>query len=296
MSEQTAFDIEEVSLNTGIGKDTLRVWERRYGFPVPLRGENGERRYSLEQLQRLHKIQHLLDQGCRPGKVVGLTEDGLQVLLTDLNNGVAKPTQAIQELLSLISGDQPKLLRQALQDSLTELGLQRLLEQILSPLVCAIGNAWAVGKLSIYAEHMATQTIQRVLTDAIGQVTDKPTNTRAVLTTLPGERHILGLLMAEATMAVHGVETINLGTETPLAELCNAAAHYNADAVLLSFSQIQSRNIVVESLRSLSAQLPLNTRLIIGGNSIAQYRSLPGRIEKYDLVGLARWCEQQRDT
>ena len=29
---------------TGLSKDTLRVWERRYGFPTPHRDAAGERR------------------------------------------------------------------------------------------------------------------------------------------------------------------------------------------------------------------------------------------------------------
>ena len=31
------FDIATVEREIGIGKDTLRVWEKRYGFPVPVR-------------------------------------------------------------------------------------------------------------------------------------------------------------------------------------------------------------------------------------------------------------------
>ena len=31
------FPIGAVERDTGIGRDTLRIWERRYGFPVPER-------------------------------------------------------------------------------------------------------------------------------------------------------------------------------------------------------------------------------------------------------------------
>ena len=37
------WSIAEVERETGLGKDTLRVWERRYGFPVPQRDRLGER-------------------------------------------------------------------------------------------------------------------------------------------------------------------------------------------------------------------------------------------------------------
>jgi hypothetical protein len=35
---------------TGLSKDLLRMWERQNGFPKPMRGENGERRYSVSAI------------------------------------------------------------------------------------------------------------------------------------------------------------------------------------------------------------------------------------------------------
>ena len=64
--------IAEVERETGLAKDTLRVWERRYGFPTPERDAQGERRYDEAQVQRLRWIKRLLDQGHRPGQVVAL--------------------------------------------------------------------------------------------------------------------------------------------------------------------------------------------------------------------------------
>lgn len=51
-----ALSIADVERDTGLGKDTLRVWERRYGFPTPGRDAHGERRYDEAQLQRLRLI------------------------------------------------------------------------------------------------------------------------------------------------------------------------------------------------------------------------------------------------
>ena len=36
-------NISAVERETGLSKDVLRMWERRYGFPKPDRDENGER-------------------------------------------------------------------------------------------------------------------------------------------------------------------------------------------------------------------------------------------------------------
>jgi MerR family transcriptional regulator, light-induced transcriptional regulator len=63
--------ISAVERETGLSKDTLRAWERRYGFPTPLRDAKGDRRYSMQQVERLRKIKRLVDHGFRPSKVIG---------------------------------------------------------------------------------------------------------------------------------------------------------------------------------------------------------------------------------
>lgn len=62
--------ISEVSRIAGIPKDLLRMWERRYGYPTPLRDKHGNRIYSDEQLDKLVVIRQLVEQGKRPGKLV----------------------------------------------------------------------------------------------------------------------------------------------------------------------------------------------------------------------------------
>ncbi|HRI93726.1 MAG TPA: MerR family transcriptional regulator, partial [Accumulibacter sp.] len=39
MNKLPVMNIGAVERDTGLGKDTLRVWERRYGFPQPTRDE-----------------------------------------------------------------------------------------------------------------------------------------------------------------------------------------------------------------------------------------------------------------
>ncbi len=78
------FPIGVVERDTGIGRDTLRVWERRYGFPRPVRDAKGERSYPEDQLRRLQRTRRLLDRGMRPGKLLPLSEDALDKLEASL--------------------------------------------------------------------------------------------------------------------------------------------------------------------------------------------------------------------
>ena len=48
--------ISDVVERTGVAEGTLRMWERRHGFPVPERLPSGHRRYSEEQVERVLRV------------------------------------------------------------------------------------------------------------------------------------------------------------------------------------------------------------------------------------------------
>ena len=68
--------IASVERETGLSKDVLRMWERRYGFPEPMRDENGERRYSGPEVTKLRAIRRLMDTGIWPGTIVHCAIEG----------------------------------------------------------------------------------------------------------------------------------------------------------------------------------------------------------------------------
>jgi DICT domain-containing protein len=51
-----ALTIREVARQTGVPEGTLRMWETRYGFPVPERLPSGHRRYSDDDVQRVRQV------------------------------------------------------------------------------------------------------------------------------------------------------------------------------------------------------------------------------------------------
>jgi DNA-binding transcriptional MerR regulator len=48
---------------TGVSRERLRTWERRYGFPVPRRVGTGPRRYALEDVQRVVAVRRASEAG-----------------------------------------------------------------------------------------------------------------------------------------------------------------------------------------------------------------------------------------
>ena len=78
---RNALHIREVVRITGLRREQLYMWQRRYGFPNPARDSFGDRVYPPDQVARLKVIKQLLSEGWRAGAVVPLAESALQSML-----------------------------------------------------------------------------------------------------------------------------------------------------------------------------------------------------------------------
>ncbi len=97
------FPINVVEKETGISKYLLRMWERRYSFPRPLRDEKGERVYSDVDVEKLKLVKTLMGEGYRPSKVInqGLLE--LRELSKSFLKDVVIPIKGNLESIILIT-------------------------------------------------------------------------------------------------------------------------------------------------------------------------------------------------
>jgi DNA-binding transcriptional MerR regulator len=97
------FPINVVEKETGISKYLLRMWERRYSFPRPLRDEKGERVYSDVDVEKLKLVKTLMGEGYRPSKVInqGLLE--LKELSKSFLKDVVIPIKGNLESIILIT-------------------------------------------------------------------------------------------------------------------------------------------------------------------------------------------------
>lgn len=270
--ENTLFNIGVVERETGIGKDTLRVWERRYGFPVPVRDQNEERLYPEEQVDRLRLIKRLLDIGMRPVKVVGLPLPELNALLNEAPKNAPGYSPELFEFVELIKAHQGGALRIALNMALFRQGLPEFLSKTISPLNQLVGEAWLRGEIRVFEEHLYSEQITSVLRAAIASIRNPAGTPRILLTTLPGEEHSLGLLMAEATLCLSGAQCTMLGVQTPIGEIVLAAQAHQADIVALSFTLSMPPLQIKSGLQQLRQALPRQVALWVGGSGVARQR------------------------
>lgn len=289
-NDQSSWSIADVERETGLGKDTLRVWERRYGFPAPGRDHLGERAYPEDQVARLRLIKRLLDAKHRPGKVVSLSWDQLQDKLSTL--GTQAPQKKVdadsdaltseQERMWVqwLAQDQTHLVRQSLQQQILRNGLAQVVDKLVAPLCGLVGLAWMRGEISVYQEHLFTEILQSVLREAISSVDATALNQahrpRVLMTTTPNEQHGLGLLMAECHFALESCTRFVLGTSTPISDIVQAVKQLQIDILALSFSPYATRKDVIDNLQQLLDQLPPSVEIWVGGSGAHHHsRFLP---------------------
>ena len=294
MINSTGVSIAALELETGIGKDTLRVWERRYGFPQPVRDERGERVYPPEQVTQLREVRRLLDQGLRPGQVLTLSREELAERSRPANS--SEDNDPV--LLELLKRHDEAALRQELRTRLLKDGLQRFVSATVSPMLTSIGHAWARGDIEIFEEHLFSEQLHGVLHEAIAQLPAARQSPRVLLTTLPGEPHGLGLLLAHVLFRLEGAQCVSLGTQTPESQVNAAVRAYNADIVALAFSEYFAPGAMRDSLRRLRELLPPDTELWCGGGAKRMKRPPPGItvIKTLEEIGkqLTGWKNRRR--
>lgn len=308
-SEVGLHGIAAVERATGISKDTLRIWERRYGFPTPQRDAVGERLYPDTQLRRLHLLKRLLDAGFRPGRIVAAAPEELEKLLAEARahqakrlGGEAVAAPEMAAYISLLRSHEVELLRQRLAQAIIRMGLAACVKELIAPLTTEVGEAWMRGELQVFEEHIFSESLQQVLRPAIHGV-ERATpagGPRVLLTTLPGEQHGLGLLMVEALLTLEGCRCLSLGVQTPPGDIVQAAAVQRADIVALSFTGQLPATAVLEELRRLRELLPEGVELWVGGSATALRRSPAGIRHVSDLAalapGLAHWAARGQPT
>ncbi len=274
-----SISISTLERETGLSKDQLRKWEDRYGFPQPTRRPNGDRFYAASDLKRLLIVKRLLDQGHRPVHVVALGLDELQALAAQTSAPQAHGAhdRLLNEVWQALQLHSEEMLKCHLYRSMMTHGIHIFVLDIIPLLNQMVGDGWATGRLAIHQEHLYSEAIRTQLLEALGPMQPLPGHPRILLSTAPGERHDLGMLMLQSILSLAGARCISLGTETPIGDLVAAAKNHTVQVLALSFSIAFPIRRIDAFLDQIRAELPTNIDVWAGGAAIDRIRrELPG--------------------
>lgn len=268
--ESGLLSIGDMCDETGLSADVIRVWERRYGFPLPVRLPSGHRRYRREDLNRLRLMAKAVALGHRPSEASQADERSLRDWLSPTDD------PRVEALFQAVAAMDSEGIRGQLQAALAGLDWKSFLQVVVSPLLDRVGMAWADGTIGIHQEHLVTEVLEDFLRELRQGCRPRPGQGAVLLATLPGERHRLGLLMAALAYAASGTRTELLGVDLPVASIAHAARALAVDRVAVSLSIQSSGETTRRLLMDLQERLPPSCRLLVGGQGASRTRRIEG--------------------
>jgi DNA-binding transcriptional MerR regulator len=224
-------NIAALSRRTGVAPDTLRKWEQRYHILDPTRTSGGQRRYSERDVARVEWLCERMREGYRISEASSL-----------LGSLEIAPTRSPQDHLAALLEAEPETIGLLVDQAFALHGVDATFDEILTPLLQAVGDRWERGEITVAQEHFVSETVRsrlgHLLADAGGGVRGV-----AVLACAPGEQHELGLMMVAIALRRDGWKVFYLGANTPLADAIDLARRESANVLGISVTTAELQDI-----------------------------------------------------
>lgn len=267
--------IHRVAKLTGLSKDVIRVWERRYGLLKPTRGANRYRHYSDEDVALLRYLKEQLDAGASIGELAKL---GREELLARARVNVPRVAvvenmfgRLLGELVSALNPLDRVTFEKRLNGAVAVVPFDEALHGILLPLQEQIGRLWHEGQVSIAVEHYVTSQIQQKIFSAMNQLPVTEFGATVVVACPPGEEHDIAALAVAYQCRVRGCRVYYLGANVPIAALITLCGDVRPDLTVLSVPVAQSGKIT-ELIQTLVQDVSPVTHVAVGGHGAVAMR------------------------
>jgi MerR family transcriptional regulator, light-induced transcriptional regulator len=269
LSEKYGVSVGVLAAELGVATSTLRKWESRYGFPLARRNAAGARLYDATTVTQLRFAMIRMANGEKSGVV-------LRFPLAVQATTATLASDTLSTLLLWIRQGQPERCEAWLRQQMMQLGPAAFADDLLGPLLLAVGQGWAQQGVRVLEEHSLSAVVQRVLATT-PTLAPPPAPTTVLLATLPGECHTLGLSMLEAVLRSEGARVINLGANVPLAEMLAAVELFGARVLALSLSAACAPRLTQRELSLLMQSMPPKVSLWLGGGGVAALQRVPAQ-------------------
>lgn len=268
IESQRRYELRDVIGLTGLSKQVLHAWERRYGVVQPGRAADGARLYSDAEVHHLQLLKRCIDGGSRIGNLVSCDLRELKHIALDGNPGT---NIAVEDILAAIRKFDPALIEDRLSVHFAGLGPVRFAEKVVLPLMTKIGSMWESGNSAVEAEHYVTAIVRTLLGQGLRLTQNFDTRTLIIFATPEGELHELGALSAAILAQSFGIRALYLGAQLPVESVIRVAADMSADVVCLS-STCLPKSELETCVTEITAGLGSGVELWLGGQAFEGLR------------------------
>ena len=138
-------------------------------------------------------------------------------------------------------------------------------EKILRPAMYDIGGLWRDGKLDVGSEHVASNTVTRLIESMNTKIKPKSKTKTILICTPDGEYHIIPCLMIETYLRLRGYNVINLSPSIPTKSLTNHVDKEKPDLVLVSITLPEHMKSAMQLIKNIKK---LKIPIIVGGQAL----------------------------
>jgi DNA-binding transcriptional MerR regulator len=224
---------------------TIRSWERRYGFPTPVRTRGKHRRYSIAEADQLRMLRDEIARGHPTKEAVELVRRASQQTVPR--------HELFERFLRLAMRMDPTGLRETLQEAADTLGVEQAIRDVALPAMREMGSRWKAGVCDTAHEHLATEAVRAWLA-RLSTLAPPPFRPSAlVLACGPKDLHSIGLEAFGVILARRGWSVRSLGALTPVEALVVATRVVGARGAVVTSQRSVTRRAAVEALAAVDA-------------------------------------------
>ncbi len=266
------FTIKDIEKLTGIKSHTLRIWEQRYGIPLPKRTATNIRYYDDEDLKLLLNVSMLNRQGHKISHLTSMSKQELEALALSLTAVSTDTSIQLESMLAAMFNLDEAAFDRILTSNLLRFGLETTMLELFFPFLKRIGVLWQTGQVNPAFEHFMSNMIrQKVIVAIDGMASVKKENAKKFVLFLPEyETHELGLLFANYIIRSRGHQTIYLGQNLPYTDVDSVIGQYQSNYIMsvltLAPHNLTAQNFVNKIANRFSNQTILLTGIQITGN------------------------------
>lgn len=270
--------IQRVAKLTGLSRDVIRIWERRYGLVKPVRGANRYRIYTDEDVALLRYVRAETEKGNSIGQLTALGRDVLLARMRE--EALLQPVQespyerVLGELVATLDPFNREAFERRLTGAVAVIPFEEALIKILLPLQERVGLLWHDGKLGVAVEHYVTKQVQQKLFAVMNQLPVRDEGLKVVVACPPDQWHEIAAQAVAYRCWARGCRVYYLGPNVPIHSLVHLCEQVMPDLMVLSFTSALPAQDAGALARMLVEQIGVICPVVAGGKGALAMREI----------------------